>query len=108
MAYTDAMSSVAVLSRLYYPDIPLVLPTALVLLKLRVIIEEELVLRVFDSLDDMEGERQCIEDIHLHLAVVCTHIVEKCFLVAYVVVLLEVVMHHHFGIVFYALQGLRA
>lgn len=55
----------------------------------------------------MESEWQCIEDIHLHLAVVGTHIVEKSFLVAYVVVLFEVVMHHHFGVVLYTLQGFR-
>lgn len=43
----------------------------------------------------MEGERQCLKDIHFLQFVVLSHIVEQCFFVANKVTLLQMVMNQH-------------
>lgn len=104
MANRDPMPPIAELPGLYDPDIAFLSSFFLVFLQLRVIIEEKLVLGVFYSLDDVEGERECLEDVHLASVVIGPHVVEESLLVAYVIVLLQVVVNHQVSS-FHSLQG---
>jgi hypothetical protein len=102
------MAPVAVLSGLDDPDVLLLLAPAFLLLELRVVVEEELVLGVVHAANDVEGERECVEDVHLSFVVVGPHVVEEGLLVPDVEVLLQVVMYHQSGTVLDSLDSLAS
>ena len=99
IANTDPVSSIAELPGLDDPDILLVAPSLLVLLQLRVVVEEQFVLGIVNALDDVEGEWQGLKDVHLLQFVVLPHVVEEGLLVANEIVLLEVIVHQQLCIV---------
>lgn len=103
MTNSDSMASVAVLSRFYNPYILFIFSPSLLLLKLRVIIEEKFVLRVINTLDDVECEWKCIKDVHLFTLIIGTHVVEKSFFVTNIIVLLEMVVNYQARWILYSL-----
>jgi hypothetical protein len=102
------MAPIAELSGLDYPNVALILTPFFVVFELGVVVEEDLILWVFDALDDVEGEGEGLEDVHLAAVVEGSHVVEQRLLVADVVVLMEVVVHTQPPVVIDALDSLAA
>ena len=89
MADSNSMSSVTELTRLQDPDVLLLRTIALADLLGRLIVSEKaLELWIVHSFDDMESERECVRKVLTCEFVVFLHVVEKCFFIADMVVML--------------------
>jgi hypothetical protein len=99
-AHLDPVASVAILPRLHDPTVRLLLAAGLVqvalvyfLVALVVVLQELIELFVLETLLDVEGEGQVVEDLLSCLLVVVGHGVEEGLLVADHVVVYQVVLH---------------
>lgn len=94
---------VRVLARLYYPDIAAILslPFILVLLLYQfgsglVVFSETLVLWVFEARFDVECQWKIVEGIRSYFLVVFSQVIEQCFFVSQIKIILQVIVYQGF------------
>lgn len=92
IADRDPITTVTKLPWFNYPHILLFISPLLLLLQLAVVVVEYFVLWVISSFGDVKGEGQTLKDVEAAERIVFSHVIEKCFLVANVVILFEVVV----------------
>lgn len=70
--------------------------------------EESCILRIIDSILNVEREWNVVEWVLHHCIVVVSHIVEQCFLIREIPIVLQVIMHAHHARVSYHFEILES
>ena len=97
VTYAYAVASVAELTWFDDPYIFVFIGSIFLhLLYLLMIVQKSLILWILNSFDDMKGQGDGSEDITSNERIIFLHIIEQSFLIAYKIVMFEMVTHDLF------------